>query len=211
MSDITDQYKQYGMLGFFKRSIKYLFRKIGIKYESYYFMTCPLDGNTLLDKWELDPLDGITRLSIEDYKKGDKQVFSPKKMHTLQEQLQNGCLAYGLTEENCLVFSCMLSLVNLYTSSIAIQETLNKDECLLLDAYCLPEKRGRNLHKRMLIYRMLQGYRFGKKKAVSIVLRENRVSIKSLKNAGFEIAFGYYVLSISNKTFTNFQKRKNSN
>lgn len=208
LNKIKNDYKQYGAISFLKRTIKYFLRMLGIKYNSYLFMTKALDYDALLQQWQNNPIPNVLLLSVSDYEKGDPAVFTKKKSNTLQKQLKSGCLAYGVIEGDRLLFSCMLSLNSLYTSSPIVHDTLQNEECLLFDAYCIPQERGKKLHNRMLTYRLLQGCKYGKKESITIVLKDNRASYRSLKRVGFDVKFNYYVLAIGKKVYTNYYNKK---
>lgn len=209
LNKIKNDYKQYGAISFLKRTIKYFLRMLGIKYDSYLFMTKVLDYDALLQQWLNNPITNVLSLSVGDYEKGDPAVFTKEKINVLQKQLNSGCLAYGVMDGDRLLFSCMLSFYSLYTSSPIVHDTLQNEECLLFDAYCIPQERGKKLHSRMLTYRLLQGCKCGKKESVTIVLRDNRASYRSLKRVGFKINFNYYVLVIGKKVYTNYYNKRN--
>lgn len=202
-------YKQYGTVGFIKRVFKFVFRKLGIQLNSYYYLINEIDYEKQKEKWESQRIDNVKELIFDDFKKGDSTIFTPQKINLLKRRFDSGgYLAYGLMSNNQLIYSCMLSLEEMCFSNQLILDNLEHDECLMIDAYCSKENRGCGIHGMMNIYRLMKGFEYGKKKCIVIVLKENLPSLKSQTKVGFKIMFTYFVLIIGKKRWTNYYHKK---
>lgn len=202
-------YKQFGLLGLFKRTAKFFLRKIGINTNSYYYMINQIDVEARRKQFEAANLTQVTELTYDDFLIGDKSVFNEKKLTVIQQWLSEGTYkAYGIVENGILIYSCWISLHKLETSDECVVGCLDENEGLLLGAYCSPAARGRGLHGAMNAYRLWQLTQNGKNQAVVIILKENKPAYKSQLKVGFEVLFTYSVVTIWGKTFTNYFRRK---
>jgi len=201
--------KQFGFWGFFKRTAKFFLRKIGINYNSYYYIVNYIDAEARRKQFEAAKLPPVKKLTYDDFLLGDKTIFTDKKLHLIKKRLQDDNYhAYGIIENGQLIYSCWISLKKLESSNACVEGLLDDNEGLLVDAYCSPTARGRGLHGAMNAYRLWQLAQNGKNQAVGIVLKENKPAYKSQIKVGFEVAFTYYVAYVWGKTFTNYFKRK---
>ncbi len=208
-SKLQADLKQFGYGGFVKRILKFFLRKIGININSYYYLVNHIDADARRKQFENAGLPPIKELIYDDFLKGDKAVFTEKKLALIQERMNDESFhAYGIIENDKLVYSCWVSLNKMESSDKCTDGGLDDDEGLLVDAYCGPIARGRGLHGAMNAYRLLKISQYGKEKAVVIVLKENIPAFKSQKKVGFEVAFTYYVANVWGKTYTNYFKRK---
>lgn len=208
-SKLQSDLKQFGFWGFLKRIVKFFLRKIGINYNSYYYIVNHIDAEARRKQFEAAKLPSVKELTYDDFLLGDKTIFTDKKLHLIKQRLQDDSYhAYGIIENGQLIYSCWISLKKLESSNACVEGVLDDNEGLLIDAYCSPTARGRGLHGAMNAYRLWQIARNGEKKAVGIVLKENKPSYKSQIKVGFEVAFTYYVAYVWGKTFTNYFKRK---
>ena len=210
-SKLRANLKQYGYQGFVIRLIKFFLRKIGIKGNSYYYMVNTIDTEARRQQFEAANLPNVKELSYDDFLSGDPEVFTEKKLEVIRQRFQDGTYkAYGIVEDSRLVYSCWISLRHLESSNKCIEGDLEKNEGLLVDAYCLPSARGRGFHGAMNAYRIWQLSQNGRSQAIVIVLKENTPAYKSQKKVGFETAFTFYAVTIWGKTFTNYFTRKKS-
>ena len=208
-SHIKDSFIQYGLKGFLKRSIKYLLRKIGIRFDSFFYMTLNINEKEDIKQFKDTCLPQVKLLCYEDFLLGDKDNFTNSKLNIIKQRLEDDSyLPYGILENNELIYSCWISLNKFETLGGVINNNLEHDEGLLLDAYCSPKARGRGLHNSMNAYRIWQLYRKSKSKAIVVVLTENKPAYKSQIKVGFKTAFTYTVIIIWGKIFTNFSKKK---
>lgn len=208
-SKLQADFKQLGFWGFLKRIFKYFLRKIGININSYYYMVNHIDAEARRKQFEAANLPPVKELTYDDFLKGDPSVFNEKKLTLIQQRLADGTYkAFGIIEDERLIYSCWISLKKLESSDSCVESGLDENEGLLVDAYCSPLARGRGLHGAMNAYRLWQIAQNGKNQAVVIVLKENKPAYKSQIKVGFEVAFTYYVATIWGKTFTNYLKLK---
>lgn len=201
--------KQFGFWGFLKRIAKFFLRKIGINVNSYYYMVNHIDAEKSRKQFEKAHIPPVKELTYDDFLKGDKSVFNEKKLAIIQQWLSEGTYkAYGIIENDSLIYSCWISLKKLESSNACVEGLLDENEGLLVAAYCSPIARGRGLHGAMNAYRLWKISQNGKNRAVAIVLKENKPAYKSQLKVGFEVVFTYYVVTVLGKTFTNYFKRK---
>lgn len=209
-SKLQADLKQFGFGGFLKRTAKFFLRKIGIYTNSYYYMVNRIDTEKNRKQFEVAHIPPVKELTYEDFLKGDKAVFNEKKLSIIQQWFSEGTYkAFGIIENESLIYSCWISLHKLETSDACVVGCLDEDEGLLIGAYCSPAARGRGIHGAMNAYRLWQIAQNGKNQAVAIVLYENTPAYKSQLKVGFEVAFTYYVVTVWGKTFTNYFKLKN--
>lgn len=208
MLKLLNSYKQYGIIGLLLRIIKYILRKVGINFEQYYYLVNDIDREKQLEIWNRNTLR-VKHLVYDDFLLGDKSVFTEKKLSLIRERLNNGYYAYGVIENGKLIYSCMLSTRELQVHAGDVSLPLSENECLMVDAYCAPEARGRGIHSQMNAYRLLQTLELGREKCVAIVLKENIPAFKSQIKVGYKVEFMFYVCKVGNKVFTNFYKKKN--
>ena len=208
-SKLQSDLKQFGFWGFLKRIVKFFLRKIGINYNSYYYMVNHIDTEARRMQFEAAKLPPVKELTYDDFLLGDKTIFTDNKLNMIKQRLQDdGYHAYGIVENGQLIYSCWISLKKLESSNACVEGLLDDNEGLLVDAYCSPAARGRGLHGAMNAYRLWQLSQNGKSQAVGIVLKENKPAYKSQLKVGFEVAFTYYVANVWGKTFTNYPNRK---
>lgn len=208
-SKLQSDLKQFGFWGFLKRTAKFFLRKTGINVNSYYYMVNHIDTEARRKQFEAANLPQVKQLTYDDFLKGDKNMFNEKKLSLIQKRLTDSTYrAYGIVENDILIYSCWISLNKLESSDACMEGSLNANEGLLIDAYCSPVARGRGLHGAMNAYRLWQIAQNGKNQAVAIVLKENKPAYKSQIKAGFEVAFIYYVATVWGKTLTNYFKQK---
>ena len=209
MSRIKETYKQYGFLKFFKRVFKGFLRRIGIEINSYYFMINDIDYEKQKGLFETKSLTGVKELNYYDFLKGDKTEFTEKKLARVRQRFEdNGYHAYGIIENDRLVYSCWISLNWLESHNKFIEGPLSENDCLLVDAYCAPEGRGRGFHNAMNSYRLMKASEFGKRRGVVIILSENTPAFKSQIKTGNRVLFKYYVAELWGRTYTNYFKNK---
>jgi hypothetical protein len=209
MSKIAEDFKQYGFFGFLKRIAKWFLRMIGIRINSYYYMVNDIDYDKQRRLFESKGLTEVKELDYNDFLKGDKTEFTEKKLKRVKQRLDdNGYHAYGIIENGKLVYSCWISLNWLESHNKCIEGPLSENECLLVDAYCAPEGRGRGFHNTMNSYRLMKAYEHGKRRSIGIVLSENVPAFKSQIKTGNRVLFKFYVADLWGKTCTNYFKNK---
>lgn len=207
--DLVNKYKQYGLKGFFIRGIKSMLRRLGIDYESYHFFSAEVEKNLLLNIYNSSVSINVKCLTYNDFLLGDCNVFTEKKLKLVKDRFcEEGYKAYGIIEDGKLVYSCWINDRELLTSSPYVRCELKESECLLLDAYCSPQVRGRGYHTKMNAYRCLTAVEMGKTRCITIVLKGNIPAMKVQQRCGLRIVFDYYILSMWGKTYTDFYKKK---
>lgn len=144
--------------------------------------------NKLLEGFDLD----VKELDYEDFLKGDSTVFRGAKM----ELYNNRCAdptykAYGIIENDRLIYSTWVSLHKMGMVVERKQEYLAPNEGYLEDSYCDPVARGRGLHSRMNNYRIKKIYEAGKNRVIAIVQDGNIPAMKVQLKSGFE-EIGYF-------------------
>ena len=206
---IKDDFVQYGPIGYPKRILKYVLRKLGIVIDSYYYMINQINVEECKKQFEDAQLPPVKQLTFEDFLKGDKGVFNEKKLSMIKQRLADDTFkAFGIVENGSLLYSCWISLKKLETSNHCVIGELNENEGLLIDAYCSPSARGRGIHGAMNAFRLYQIAKHGKDRGVAIVLKENTPAYKSQKKVGFKTIFVYTVIEVFGKSFTNYHKLK---
>lgn len=208
MSKLLNDYKQYGLIGLLSRIIKSILRRIGISYEQYYYMVNDIDYERQVAIWNKKPISGVKVLTYDDFLLGDKSVFTPSKLALIKNRLNKGYYAYGIVENNELIYSCWLSTKELQVNAGNVSFDLTQNECLMVDAYCPPKARGKGYHSQMNAYRLMQTVNLGRKKCIVVVLKENIPAFKSQIKVGYKVEFMFYICKIGNKVYTDFYKKR---
>jgi len=185
---------------------------IGIRINSYYYMVNDIDYDKQRRLFESKGLTGVKELDYNDFLKGDKTEFTEKKLKRVKQRLADkGYHAYGIMENDKLVYSCWISLNWLESHNKCIETSLSENECLLVDAYCAPEGRGHGFHNTMNSYRLMKAYEYGKRRSIGIVLSENAPAYKSQIKTGNRVLFKFFVADLWGKSYTNYFKNKAKN
>lgn len=184
-----------------------LFRLFRIRIMKFIYFTKEIDideVNYKLTNFDLE----VKELDYSDFLLGDKAVFKDKKLDTIKRRcLDDTYKAYGIIENNQLIYSTWISYENLGLP-IPTKIKLNDDEALLEDAYCHPAFRGRGLHGKMNMYQLKKIYESGKNRVVSIVLNGNKPALKVKMNTGFIQKGYFYAGYIFGMTFNTLKREK---
>lgn len=129
----------------------------------------------------------VKELTYKDFLKGNKQVFSGTKLAFIKERLNDSNYkAYGIVENDYLIYSTWVSLRKLGLSVDTKEILLAEDEGLLEDSFCDPIARGRGIHGAMNWWRIRKLYELGKRKVIAIVLDGNSPAFKVQFKCGFK-------------------------
>ena len=129
----------------------------------------------------------VKELTYEDFLKGNKQVFSGTKLAFIKERLNDSNYkAYGIIENDYLIYSTWVSLRKLGLSVDTKEILLAEDEGLLEDSFCDPKARGRGIHGAMNWWRIRKLYELGKRRVLAIVLDGNTPAMKVQTKCGFK-------------------------
>lgn len=200
--------KQYGLINSFKRAVKSPLRLLGIHYESFYLMVNHIRQEELKQKMECYDYSDVKELTYDDFKLGDPAVFTPAKMQLIKSRFEKGNYwAYGILENNKLIYSTWISKNDInfsmnYTYSIR----LYNNHAVLEDSYCHHNYRGRGLHSKMNLYRLLKMLSFGVNTAYAVVVLNNSPALKTQLKSGFQISKQISFFKILGKQCT-FEKK----
>lgn len=129
----------------------------------------------------------VKELTYEDFLKGNKQVFYGAKLAFIKERLKGpNYKAYGIIENDYLIYSTWVSLRKLGLSVDTKEIVLAEDEGLLEDSFCDPIARGRGIHGTMNWWRIRKLYELGKRRVIAIVLDGNTPAMKVQTKCGFK-------------------------
>ncbi|TLU85992.1 MAG: hypothetical protein FDX30_03050 [Chlorobium sp.] len=139
---------------------------------------------------------------------GDKTVFNRNKLEIIKKRFKdNTYIAYGIIENDVLIYSTWISLVKLGLP-IKSKYILASSEGLLEDSYCHPKARGRGLHGIMNYYRLAKLYELGKKECLAIVLDGNIPAYNVQIKSGFNDLGCFYAGKILGIPFVTLNKKK---
>lgn len=175
---------QYGLINSFIRIIKFGLRKIGIEYEQYLYCTQEMPD---LSNYKISLPNGfiLKKTNLSDYTKSSLIKFDSQKIDLFQQRYSSvSYRSYGVFNNNILVYSCWISLKFIDLPGVEPNK-LRPYEGLLLDAFCHPDYRGMNLQNTMVMFRLSELQKAGKSKAVTILIKENIPSRRSINKAGF--------------------------
>lgn len=195
--------KQYGLFNSLKRLIKMILRKLGFHYESFWCFVNTMDINAIEQKMQKYSYDGVRELSINDFENGDYEIFNKKKLHLIHKRFESGeYWSFGIVENTKLVYSCWITTKQInFPAKFKKSISLNYNEGFLEDAYCHPDFRGKGLHSKMNLFRLLQLHKLGKEKSIVIVLSENIPAIKSQIKCGFKKEKQIIFITVFNKSY----------
>jgi hypothetical protein len=192
------------------RVIKSFLRKIGLNWESYLWMSKLINRDDLIERMKDYTYEDVMELTIEDFNKGDINVFDKAKRSLIQSRIESGLYkCYGIFDNNLLVYSTWLSLNKVIIPGSSITRKLSKEEGLLEDSYCHPAYRGRGYHSKMNLFRLKQLIESGRNKAIVVVIRENLPAYRTQIKSGFKIERSIQVLNIWGLTFEKDIKKNN--
>lgn len=180
-----DKIKQYHWR-LIPRIIKFLMRKVGLKWESYLVMIYFIQEDDLNKRMKDYNYEDVKELKIEDFYKGDLDEFDETKLQLINSRFESGLYkCYGILSGDLLVYSTWLSLNRVIIPGSSITRKLGDTEGLLLDSYCHPAYRGRGYHSKMNLFRLKQLLKSGRNKAIAIVIKENQPAYRTQFKSGF--------------------------
>lgn len=135
----------------------------------------------------------VKELNIDDFKLGNKSVFTPAKLNFIEKRLHDpNYKAYGIIEDGRLIYSTWISLDKLGLSVDTKYIKMNQDEGLLEDSFCDYTARGRGIHGKMNFWRINKLYELGKRKVLAMVLDGNNPAMKVQLKSGFKEIGTFY-------------------
>ena len=111
--------------------------------------------------------------------------------------------AFGIIEDGILIYSTWISkdLIT-FPSHFKYKIPLEENQCVLEDSYCHPNFRGKGIHFKMNLFRLMKICLMeGKNEVTAIVTRINRPALKTQKKCGLKIVSKISILKIFGKEF----------
>lgn len=199
---------QYGFQNSIKRGMLFLIRMIGVYYESYYLLKNNINIEVLNHKMEQYDYNDVKALTIEDFAKGDPDVFTCSKLSLISKRLQNpSYIPYGILIKDTLVYSGWINTEKIiFSSNFSKSISLQLDEGVLEDQYCHPNFRGKGYHSKMNLHSLNKLYELGKYKAFVVVLCQNTPAIKTQLKSDFSLKYKMSFLKLWGKQYS-FKKK----
>lgn len=200
---IKNSIKQYGYFNSFKRLLKLLIGKFGIKYESFWYMVNTTVINAITQKMCKYSYEDVIELNFDDFKNADPHVFSKKKLNLIRSRFESDNFrCYGIIDNRVLVYSFWITTNKIsFPSKYKKSLLLDKNEGFLEDAYCHPLYRRKGFHSKMTLYNLLQLHKLDRSKNIVLVLSENRPAYKANLKSGFKTEKKIIFISIFGKTY----------
>lgn len=196
--------KQYGFYYSFKRLLKGLLRKIGIRHEKYLYCTKDL-ASERVEKIKPRINGEIIQLNETIINKPQLIDLSGKKLALFRQRLsKEDYKGYGFLHEDSLIYYTWISFKKFEMSIQSKGIELKDNEALLLDSYCHPAYRKFGIHQYMNNFRLEQIKSEGKNSVVVIVLKENKPARITQRKSGFKCE----KMIIYNKFFKFYEKTK---
>ena len=188
----------------FSKLFKAALRRLGIWWEEYYILQTDIDIDIINNKFSLlseKIPHKITRLSYDDFLKGDKKFYTNKKLLKYKKWLiDNNREAYGIIIDNELAYSSWICFDKIeLTNKTSLKNYENV--ALLQDAYCNSKFRGQGFHNYVNIFRLKTIYDRGIKTAIVIVRKTNLPALKVQKNSTLIITDSIILISLFGKEF----------
>lgn len=158
-------------------------------------------------------LDDVVRvLNYDDFLLGDKEEFTPAKLEMIKKRFEDDSYkAFGIIENNKLIYSCWISLKILGLPVVLKeQKQLGPEQGYLEDAYCSIKARGRGMHTKMISYRLSRLFDYGKKDGIITVLDGNLPALKANLKSGMKDIGVFYCGKILWQPFCTLTKKKKS-
>jgi len=187
---IKNKIKQYGLWNSLKLFLKSIFRFVGIRFESFWIIENNLSLDEISRKMSGFDYSDVKELKVEDFKNGDPLYFNNVKLEEARERFESGGYwSFGIYNQEKLVYSCWITTLKIsfrqkYNTSIQLLE----DEGYLEDSYCHPDYRGKGIHSKMNLFRIMSLCKKGKTRNFVVVQIENIPAIKTQLKSGFIIA-----------------------
>lgn len=152
----------------------------------------------------------VKPLEYNDFLLGDKEEFTPAKLEVIRRRFEDKSYkAYGIIENNILIYSCWISLVTLGLPTVLDEPLqLSEEQGYLEDDYCSVHARGRGIHTKMIAYRLYELYRIGRKVCITTVMDGNIAAIKANLKNGMKDLGVFYCGRIFWRPFCTLSPRK---
>lgn len=202
---LREKLKEHGL----KAALKYVCAHyLGTEYNKAHYLRLNIDLdkiNKVLADFDLD----VKELDYEDFLKGDPNVFKGAKMELYKTRCSDPTYkAYGIIENNKLIYSTWISLHKMGMVVERKEEYLAPNEGYLEDSYCDPVARGRGFHSKMNNYRIMKIHEAGKNRVIAIVQDGNVPAMKVQLKSGFEEIGQFYHGYIFGIKFNTLRKSK---
>lgn len=205
---VVRKIKEQGVKGIWRY---FQYNILRIDYHKAHYLRLDIDideTNKLLEDFDLK----VKELVYEDFLKGNPNVFKGTKMELYKQRFQDQTYkAFGIIENNRLVYSAWISLHRLGMSVERHPYYLLPAEGYLEDAYCDPVARGRGLHGKMNNFRIKKIYEAGKKRVIVIIQDGNTPAMKVQLKSGFQEVGHFYHGYIFGIKFNTLNKSKFDN
>lgn len=184
---IRDKVKQYGWKNSFKLFLKSIIRKIGIQLESFWLLENNLSLDEITQKMSKYDYSNVKELNLDDFENGDSLVFNDVKLDLIRERFESGQYwSFGIYYETQLVYTCWITTLEIgFSKKYNTSMDLLEDEGYLVDAYTHPDFRGKGLHSKMNLFRIMSLMKKGRARNYVVVQNENVPAIKSQLKSGF--------------------------
>lgn len=203
-----EKIKKYGI----SEAFRYLAKKfLGTSVYRAHYLRLNIDIDEVNEKLKDFNLD-VKELTYEDFMKGDPTVFHGNKMVLYKQRFaDNTYKAYGIIENDRLVYSTWISFHRMGMSVETHAVYLADNEGYLEDSYCDPIARGRGLHSRMNNYRIKKIFEAGRNRVIAIVQEGNTPAFKVQYKSGLEEIGTFYHGKIFGIKFNTLKKEKFDN
>jgi hypothetical protein len=177
---LLSKIKEYGVAGIAKVTLKKIFK---IEIMKFHYLKIKLDSNEIQNQLQDFDLN-VKELIYGDFLLGDKSEFYGEKLEIIKNRFEDPAYkAYGIVENEILIYSAWISLKKLglpIKSNIMLQST----EGYLEDDFCHSSYRGRGIHGKMNMFRLLKLHELGKKECIVVILDGNSIAMKTQIKSG---------------------------
>lgn len=197
---IIEKFKKYGIRGAWDFFCHRIIKTYLIKAHYLRLDIDPEKLDALMNSFDLNPKE----LIFEDFLLGDRTVFRGEKLELYKQRFRDPTYkAYGIIENNRLVYSTWISYHRVGMSIETNPVYLAPNEGYLEDSYCAPFARGRGLHGKMNNFRIRKIWESGRNRVIAIVQDGNIPAFKVQFKSGLEelgTFFHGYILGIKVNT-----------
>jgi len=200
---IREKIIQYGWINSLKRLFKIILRRLGIVFESYWFMLNRIDQNAIELEMQKYDYSDVKKLDVNDFKILTQGASHKNKINTIEGRLQDGKhICYGIFEGGKLIYSTWISTDKIiYKSPIHKTFPIESTQAILEDSYCHPDYRNKGLHSKMNLFRLKKIADMGLTEAIVVVVVDNIPAVKTQLNCGFYKGKKIWILKIFDGTY----------
>ena len=121
-------------------------------------------------------------------------------MDLFKTRFQSGTYScFGIKDNAKVVYYTWISWKHMsYPVMFNLSGNLRENEALIENSFCDPSHRGKGYHSKMILFSLCEMAKQKKKKALVLILKENRPALKAQKKSDFSIVKKIVLTKVGN-------------